>query len=116
MKIRDIGKVLDAELLTSNNGGEKEFDTACSADLMSDILAHASPGAVLLTGLITPQAVRTAEMAELVAIVFVRKKRPPDEVIALGDSKGIPIWLSNHNMFETCGKLYVEGIKPARID
>ncbi len=116
MKFSDIGKILDAELLTGCSGGEAEFEIACSADLMSDILAHACSGAVLVTGLTTAQAVRTAEMADLTAIIFVRNKRPPQEVIQLGEAKGIPIWVSKFNMFESCGRLYAQGIRTARIE
>lgn len=116
MKYSEIGKVLDAELLTNCDGGDSEFAVACGADLMSDILAHASSGAVLVTGLTTAQAVRTAEMADLTAIIFVRNKRPPNEVIQLGEARDIPIWVSKYNMFEACGKLYAQGVRTARIE
>ncbi|MCG2769189.1 MAG: hypothetical protein L6435_12520, partial [Anaerolineae bacterium] len=63
-----------------------------------------------LTGLTNPQVVRTAEMAEITAIVFVRGKLPPPETVSLADSKGIPLLASKYTLFETCGRLYGEGL------
>ena len=79
---------------------------ACGADLMSDVLAFTHAGTLLLTGLTNPQVVRTAEMAEIVAIVFVRGKLPPPETVALAEEKGIPLLASKYTMYEACGRLY----------
>ena len=84
---------------------------ACGADLMSDVLAFTHTGTLLMTGLTNPQAIRTAEMAGIVAIVFVRGKLPPPETIALAEEKGIPLLASKYTMYETCGRLYEAGLK-----
>jgi hypothetical protein len=65
----------------------------------------------LMTGLTNPQVVRTAEMAGIVAIVFVRGKLPPPETIALAEEKGIPLLASKYTMYETCGRIYRTGLK-----
>lgn len=83
---------------------------ACGADLMSDVLAFTHAGTLLMTGLTNPQVVRTAEMAGIVAIVFVRGKLPPAETIALAKEKGIPLLASKYTMYETCGRLYQAGL------
>ncbi|MDH3683958.1 MAG: hypothetical protein OEV40_28890, partial [Acidimicrobiia bacterium] len=85
-------------------------EKACGADLMSDVLAHIEPGALLLSGLTNPQVVRTAEMAGVQAICFVRGKKPPQDTIALAASNGIPLLRTNLPMFESCGRLYGEGL------
>ena len=83
---------------------------ACGADLMSDVLAFTHAGTLLMTGLTNPQVVRTAEMAGIVAIVFVRGKLPPPETIALAQDKDIPLLASKYTMYETCGRLYQIGL------
>ncbi len=83
---------------------------ACGADLMSDVLAFTHAGTLLLTGLTNPQVVRTAEMAGILAIVFVRGKLPPAETIALAQEKGIPLLASKYTMYESCGRLYQRGL------
>jgi predicted transcriptional regulator len=79
---------------------------------MSDVLSFMKPGSLLLTGLVHAQSVRTAEMAELAAIVFVRGKIPGPEVVSLGDELGIPLIASSFSMYETCGRLYQAGLPP----
>jgi len=77
---------------------------------MSDVLAFTHTGTLLLTGLTNPQVIRTAEMAGIAAIVFVRGKLPPAETISLAQEKGIPLLASRYTMYETCGRLYQLGL------
>ncbi len=86
-------------------------DLACGADLMSDVLAFTHAGTLLLTGLTNPQVVRTAEMAGIKAIVFVRGKMPPPETIALAEKKDIPLLASPLTLYESCGRLYAHGLQ-----
>lgn len=77
---------------------------------MSDVLASIQPEAVLLTGLCNPQVIRTAQMADIAAIVFVRGKNPPQETIDLAIQERIPIITSPFGMFELCGRLHKLGL------
>jgi predicted transcriptional regulator len=77
---------------------------------MSDVLAFSRPGALLLTGLVNVQTIQTAFIAEIAAVVFVRGKRPGDEVIALAQEKGIPLLGTQYSMYEACGMLYRKGL------
>lgn len=83
---------------------------ACGADLMSDVLAFTHAGTLLLTGLTNPQVVRTAEMAGIKAIVFVRGKHPPRETLVLAEDKGIPLLATRYTLYEACGRLYSAGL------
>jgi len=100
------GKAISAEVDLST-----EIETAFGADLMSDVLAFVHTGTMLLTGLTNPQAVRTAEMAGVTAIMFVRGKCPPAPTIALAAEKKIPLLWSPYTMYETCGRLYEAGLR-----
>ena len=110
MKLKEIKKILNAEEITETNDLDKEVIMACGSDLMSDVLSYIKADSLLLTGLINPQVVRTAEMAEIAVICFVRGKSPPKETVSLAKEKGVPILVTNFSMFETCGRLYVEGL------
>lgn len=109
MLLSDVQRILEAEVVTGELDSV-EVQMACGADLMSDVLAHIKAGSLLLTGLTNPQAVRTAEMAGVLAICFVRGKRPQPETIALAESKGLPLLATKLPMFESCGRLYREGL------
>jgi predicted transcriptional regulator len=115
MKLHEIIAILEGELISKHADLDLEVVCADAADLMSDVLAFAEPGSVLLTGLCNPQVVRTAEMADIVAVVFVRAKYPPPETIALAEEKGIPLVATRYAMFEMCGRLYRAGMKSCDI-
>jgi predicted transcriptional regulator len=110
MKLKDIERILEAEVLTGDELLQEDIKMACGSDLMSDVLAFAKSGSLLLTGLTNPQVVRTAEMADLRAICFVRGKKPDQDTVRLADSKNIPLLTTPIPMFESCGRLYREGL------
>ena len=111
MTLVEVLSIIEGKLISSGADLSQVVDMACGADLMSDVLAFTHAGTLLMTGLTNPQVVRTAEMAGIVAIVFVRGKLPPPETIALAEEKGIPLLASKYTMYETCGRLYQTGLK-----
>ena len=110
MKIKEIVSILDADILCGEEHLENEVHSACGSDMMSDVLAFVKEQAVLLTGLINPQVVRTAEMMDMRCIVFVRGKTPPQEVIELAKETGLVLLASKERMYPACGKLYATGL------
>ena len=114
MKLAEIVSILDAKVL-SEADLNMEIKCGSAADLMSDVLAFTEAGSVLFTGLVNPQVVRTAEMADIKAIVFVRGKTPPPETVDLAREKGIPVFATALPMFEVCGRLYQAGLRSCDI-
>ena len=110
MQLAEVVKIIDGQVLTDNVDLQTEVEGGCGADLMSDVLASVQPQAVLLTGLCNPQVVRTAQMADVAAIVFVRGKAPTPDVIALANEEQIPLVTAPYGMFELCGRLYKAGL------
>jgi predicted transcriptional regulator len=115
MDIPQIIEVVGGKLLTPGISLDRKIKGCCGADLMSDVLASIQPNAILLTGLINPQVVRTAEMADVAAIIFVRGKQPPQETIDLAIQEGIPLISSPFGMFECCGRLYKNGLSGLEV-
>lgn len=111
MTIRKIKELLSADILF----GESELDTdaSCvfSSDMMSDVLAYAEDQAVLITGLCNPQVVRTAEMLDIVCIIFIQGKHPDEHTLDMAREKHIVILGTAHQMFTTCGILYNNGLR-----
>jgi predicted transcriptional regulator len=110
MTLEEILRIVDGRLVSAHADLMREVATACGADLMSDVLAFTHDGTLLLTGLTNPQVVRTAEMTGIAAIVFVRGKLPPAETISLAQEKKIPLLATRYTLYETCGRLYKEGL------
>ena len=110
MKISEIKELLKAEVVCGEDLLENEVYSACGSDMMSDVLAYVKDQAVLLTGLVNPQVVRTAEMMDMICIVFVRSKCPTEEMIALAKESGMVLLKTRKRMYEACGKLYAGGL------
>jgi len=106
MKLSEVVKALDANVLTGDSQLDTGITTCGASDLMSDILAGLSEGCILLTGLTTVQVIRTAMVAGVAAVVFVRGKTPPREVIDLAGAQNLPLISSPYSMFVSCGRLY----------
>ena len=112
MTIREIGDLLDARVLCGKDL-DVDVKSACGSDMMSDVLAFVKHRAALLTGLVNPQVIRTAEMMDIVCIVMVRGKAPTSSMIELAEDRGIPILATKMRMFSACGTLYNAGLLQA---
>lgn len=111
MTLNEVVKILNAEVLVGQDQLEMEVRTAFGADLMSDVLAFAKSGSLLLTGLTNPQVIRTADILDIAAIIMIRGKKPAPETIRLAEELGIPILSTKLILFETAGRLYERGIR-----
>lgn len=112
MKIKEIRDLLDAEVLAGEENLENDVTSACCSDMMSDVLAYVKDQGVLITGLINPQVIRTANMMDMLCVVFVRSKTPTDEMLELARECGIVVMKSDKRAFEASGILYSNGFAP----
>ncbi len=112
MKLKEIINAVEGTLLTKQFKQDLDIQHCGASDLMSDVLSLMKSGSLLLTGLVNLQSIRTAEMADLAAIVYVRGKTPAPDAIDLANELGIPLIASHYGMFEMCGRLYEAGLEP----
>ena len=110
MKISTITELLNAKIICGEEFSDKNVYSACGSDMMSDVLAYVKDQAVLLTGLVNAQVIRTAMMMDMVCVVFVRNKQPTDEMIELARDHGLVLISSQKRMYEACGILYNAGL------
>ena len=112
MKLKEIVDIIEAKVIVGDEQLlEKNIKVVCGSDLMSDVLSLYKPKSLLLTGLTNSQVVRTAEMADIVSICFVRGKKPPKDTIELAKEKSISLISTIYTMFESCGRLYEKGLR-----
>lgn len=111
MKISEVMETLKATVLVGDDQLDKEVISAGAADLMDDILAALAEGSVLLTGVTSQQVLRTAKIAGVGAIVFVRSKMPGDQVLEMARSLNVPILQTHYSMFVASGRLYMNGLR-----
>ena len=110
MKISTLKELLDADVLCCEEYLDKDVHSACGSDMMSDVLAYVKDQAVLMTGLVNLQVVRTAVMMDMLCVVFVRSKKPTDEMIEAARESGIVLPATDKRMYDACGILYGNGL------
>ena len=113
MRLAAIRDLLKCDALTGVDGLSIAVDTAVASDAMSAILSSPHPRALMITGLTNIQSVRTAQVACMTAILYVRGGRPNPATIELAREKKIVLLSTALGMFEVCGILHREGIKGA---
>ena len=112
MKLSEVKEILNAKVVTGEEFLDREVESAFGSDLMSDVLAFVKDHSLLLTGLVNGQVVRTAEMMDIKAIVFVRGKEPTDDIAELAKEYGMVIMSTDYTLYPSCGKLYMAGLIP----
>lgn len=113
MKISEIATLLDANVLCCEESISHEVNSACGSDMMSDVLAYVKDQAVLVTGLNNPQVIRTADMMDMVCVVYVRGKKPDALSLELAVESNICVLTTKTPMFACCGILYENGLRGA---
>lgn len=111
MQLREVVELIACEVITGEEHLNRVFEHAFGSDLMSDVLAYVESDALLLTGLTNHQVIRTAEMLDLKAIVFIRGKKPNAEVVALAKDQGLTLLTTKHTMYTAAGILYANGLE-----
>ena len=114
MMMNELITLLEARLLCGSPTNPHDFSSAFAGDMMSDVLAYGQGQSLLLTGLLNQQVIRTAEMMDIICIVFVRGKKPDSAMIELAEERGIALISCDQRMFTACGLLYENGLRGGR--
>ncbi|KXG75418.1 hypothetical protein [Thermotalea metallivorans] len=110
MKLSEIADILSAEIHTKEVDLNINIECGRASDLLSDVLRNPMENSVLLTGLVNVQVIRTAELMDIRAIVFVRDKKPSEEMIALANASNIALLSTKYRLYRCCGLLYSHGL------
>jgi predicted transcriptional regulator len=108
--LKEIKEILGATIITDSVDLDLHILSACSADMMSAVLYYHTPNSLLITGLVQPQVIRTAEIAGIKSIVFVLDKKPDDNIIKLANQKKIHLLCTPFCMYTASGKLFQAGM------
>ncbi|MDR1429329.1 MAG: hypothetical protein LBI85_03490 [Spirochaetaceae bacterium] len=111
MILTEAVRLVEGEYFCGEDGADIEVCSACGADLMSDVMAFVKEKIVLLTGLVNPQVIRTAELLDIKGIIFVRGKRPTLDMIEMAKEAGVVLAGTRLPMFLACGRIYEGGLQ-----
>ena len=114
MKLSKIKEILEADVLVGDDKLDIQVTGGAAGDLMSDLLRNPKEGSLLLTGLTSIQVIHTSIIAGMAAIVFVRGKKPGEDISNLARDNQLPLLLTKYNMYSSCGRLFSEGLRSIR--
>ena len=112
MTLREIVTIVQGVVICGEENLNRAVHLGFSSDLMSDVLTLLADDILLVTGLSNIQSIRTAEMADILQILFVRNKRPSKEMVELAQEHGITLISTPISKFWTSGLLFCNGLKP----
>ena len=102
MTIREMAERIDAVVYAEPDQLDEDLSGAFGSDMMSDVLAFVKDKAVLLTGLMNPQVIRTAEMMDIETVIFVRGKKPDDAIVGMSKMKDIVVMTTEYPLYIAC--------------
>ncbi len=111
MNLREVQKILEAKICVGEEYLDRQVETCCGSDLMSDVLAFTKCKTLLCTGLTNMQVIRTADMADLCGVILVRGKTPGEDMLEEAKKNKLPMMSTEYTLFETCGILYRTGLR-----
>lgn len=114
MTLADVARIVKAECIVDAPDGTVPVVGCFAADLMSDVLAFARSGSVLVTGLTTDQTIRTATIKHLTGVVVIEGKEIGSEMIEAALEHEVPVYRTPLSKYETCGLLLHAGLRPYR--
>jgi predicted transcriptional regulator len=116
MTLSDMTARLGLEILTpelSIDGGA-EISRGHASDLLSDVLANAPSGGVLITIQVHMNVIAVALHAGLAAVIFAQGMRPDESVRMKAVQEGIPLLASTESTFDVAGRLHALGLRGSR--
>lgn len=111
MTLGEVVKLLNATVCLGENRLDENVEKVFASDLMSEVLTLKETP-MLVTGLCNNQTIRTCDMANLDVVVFVRNKKPTEDMLELAEDNGMVLLACEYSMFKTCGLLYQAGLLP----
>jgi hypothetical protein len=111
MTLEDLAEVLDLRPLTAQVEDDAEITHGYASDLLSDVLAHAPAGGVLITLQVHLNVIAVASHAGLRAVIFSCGRVPDDEILERAAAEGLSLFGSKADTFEIVGRLYELGLR-----
>ena len=112
MTIKEICEIVDARIVTGEEFINADIRHGVAGDLMSDVLTLDADHLLLVTGLSNTQTLRTAEMADITCILFVRGKVVTPEMKEIAEDNDMVLLECRYSMYKAVGMLYEAGLKP----
>jgi hypothetical protein len=111
MRLHELAEALELSELTPATDGDANITHGYASDLLSDVLAHAPEGGVLITLQVHLNVIAVASHAGLRAVIFSCGRMPDDDILQRAAAEGLSLYGSKADTFELVGRLYELGLR-----
>ena len=105
MKVKEIQNLFSLEVVSGEKGLNRDITGGYCGDLLSDVMAHSTKGAVWLTVQGHQNIVAVAILKELAAIILVNGRQPDEETKTKSEEENIPILITPLSSYQLAGRL-----------
>jgi len=109
MKLQELAEKL--ELKNRTKVFDKDISGVYISDMVSDVIANAKAGNVLVTVQIHNNVIAAANLVDICGVIVTQGKVPTDEVIKMAEKAEIPIYTTDMNRWQIATRMYEVGIR-----
>jgi predicted transcriptional regulator len=109
MRVQEIVDRLELKAVT--RVFDKEVTGVYISDMVSDIIANAKAGNLLVTVQIHNNVIAATNLVDVPAIVVTQGKKPTDDVVKMAEKAEISLLTTELNRWQVATKLYEAGIR-----
>ena len=111
MKLSEICRQLELRSLTPELTEERDVVCGHASDLLSDVLANAPDGGLLVTLQVHLNVIAVALHASLAGVIFTTGMVPEEAVRQKAVAERLPLFAAGQSTFEVAGRLYALGLR-----
>jgi DRTGG domain len=109
MKLQEIADKLELEKLTPVF--DKDVTGVYISDMVSDVIANAKAGNLLVTVQVHANALAAANLVDVCGIIVAQGKKPTDDVVRMAVKAEISIFSTELSRWQAATKLYEAGLR-----
>jgi predicted transcriptional regulator len=109
MKLKDLADKL--ELKPATKLFDKDVTGVYISDMVSDVIANAKAGDLLVTVQIHGNVIAAANLVDICGIVVTQGKAPAEDVVKMAEKAEIPIFTTGLTRWQMATRLYEAGIR-----
>jgi predicted transcriptional regulator len=111
LTLKSIAEAMNLMVKTGEDLLDRKVSGGYAGDLLSDVLAHARQGQVLITLQTHANVVAVASVKELCGIIIVNGRSPEEETLRKAAEEHIPILVSALSTYDAVCRLSELGVK-----
>jgi predicted transcriptional regulator len=109
MKLQELAQKLELRLVTKPF--DKEVGGVYISDMVSDVIANAKAGDLLVTLQIHNNVIAAANLMDICGIVVTQGKEPSQDVVKMAEKAEIPVYCTDLNGWQIATRLYEAGVR-----